>query len=313
MKTEFTGFRDWEYLEEMRALSGFNQEAIDNSWDRDAQPALIRSLENALDDFAVAAAKAEPVITEEANKDDAPAFGNDLKIGSVVWSRMKEVLPTYYKNDVRPMLVTGLWRDGDDIKKIELMNFTTREKYQGYPQTFEIHTPENLKAFQTERSNYLLTDKIYIFDNSKAIFPMDRNGEIKIIDQSMWPEILVRRAYAIMLSGFNNFQGSYDLSLQREGFEFRGIPAYSVLGNEFTPEVMTDRFASKATDILPQAAVDMIAEFSVAYSLEAGKDLNFFSFPPVKDWPFEMERVEFPDWRKVAGGRFVSAPSPELS
>lgn len=230
-----------------------------------------------------------------------PAFAPDeLEIGSIVYGRLGQVLPDYGKlrDDARPMLVTGLWRQGESIVKIEAMCFTGVVPKRSYPCDFALDTTA-LGRPDRRRDSRLVTHGLYILDNSADIFPQKSNSELIKLANDLWPEILVRRASAILFNPALYLWGRQDNSLVREGFQFPSVPFHAVRGDHLPPEVQAPGFQSKAPDFLAQDMVDTIVAFSAAYITHMRtQGRYFFSFPHLDDWPLDLPEVALPDWRK---------------
>lgn len=230
------------------------------------------------------------------------AFGNDLQLGRVLWGRLKDVVADYSSNNSRPVLVTGLWRRGEDIEKIEVMRYTMSQAHGKKPDRFRLDTQDHIEGMASKQGGSLKTADVTILDNIEGIFPSSDNVEESSIEAIYWPEILVRRAYGLMYYKDREIIG-YDpdamQGLQREGFFFPKIPATAIAGNAFVPEAMTN---GVPTDILPQKLVDMVAYYSVCYTEEkrAGKKQAYFDFPPLSEWKMDIAPAEYPSWRRGA-------------
>ncbi len=224
---------------------------------------------------------------------------DELRIGSIVFGRLKRAVAGYNKpyDDRRPMLVTGLWRKGDIIEKLEVMKFTHQPAHKEYPSHFELDTTHFFRSGKPQYAT-LRTEHIYLLDNKNDIFPFDDNLEVMHMDGKLWEEILVRRAGAIIYNPHSEFEGDLDLSLEREGFVFPSIPQSAIRGEQFVPEVDFESFPTKPCDIVPQDLVDEIASFSVRYNERMKqKGCFFFTYPAYEDWPVGLPKVEFPVWR----------------
>lgn len=229
------------------------------------------------------------------------AFAPDeLEIGSIVYAHMKRVLPHYAKDrdDARPMLVTGLWRNGDSIEKIELMKFTGSMPVKEYPCVFGLDTSDIFSSGES-RYSYLRTDAVYLFDNEERIFPRRSNPDTVRMDGRLWEDILVRRAQAIIFNPNTKFEGNTDTSLEREGISFSTIPHSAIRGTAFIPEVEGEGISSRPWDIIPPKLADEIASFAVRYEakMQRQNGHGFYTFPPYEDWPINLPLAEFPLWR----------------
>lgn len=227
------------------------------------------------------------------------AFGNDLQLGRVVWGRLSGAVADYSKEStVHPLLVTGLWRRGEDIEKIEVMRYSMNRKHASNPDRFRLDTLDLIEGMASKHGGTLKTADVTILDNNEGVFPSCENMEDCSIKAIHWPEVLVRRAYGIMyykdreITGYNPDAMH---GLEREGFFFRKIPATAIAGNAFVPEAMTD---GVPTDILPQKLVDMVAYYSACYAEEkrVGGRQAYFDFPPMAEWKMEITPADYPNW-----------------
>lgn len=232
------------------------------------------------------------------------AFGpEELHIGSVVYGRLKRVFGEVYGkevDDVRPMLVTGLWRRGEDIVKIELMKFTSRFK-QGHPEDFVLDTTNLMKNGQKYLSA-LRTSAIYIIDNSDHFFPHADNPQTVHLRGDLWMDILLRRAYSILFNArsiaYGNIAGKNNVGLEREGFIFPNLPVASIFSDYYVPEVQHENSVYNEAVALPQDLIDTIVRFAGAYTqMMQAQGHKEFEFPLAKDMPEEIPAIPFPHWR----------------
>lgn len=228
---------------------------------------------------------------------------NELKIGSIVFGRLKPLLGSdYTKNDdFRPLLVTGLWRRGDDVEKIETMSFSSAPPKKIYPCIFSLTLPY-LKG--SSRKSFLNTSSLYLLENKESLFCKGGNQGITRLKDETWPEILVRRAGAVVYNPSCHFHGQHDFSLQREGFVFDSIPFNAVRGKTYVPEVQTQTCLSRPVNIMSQDKVNEIVSFAISYT-EYMREQNghaYFSFPDIADWPRDIPPKSFPRWESNAPG-----------
>lgn len=226
------------------------------------------------------------------------AFAPDeVKVGSIVYGRLKPLLGAdYTKNDdFRPLLVTGLWRYGDDIEKIEMMSFSYAAPRKMYPCLFPYTLPH---LRWSSRKTLLNTSSLYMLENKAGLFSKRTNQKIASVEEEIWPGIVASRASAIIFNPNTRFMGACDFSLEREGFVFESIPFSAVRSLAFIPEVQTQAHLSRPVNILPKEKLSEIVSFAVSYT-EHMKQQNghaFFTFPEVADWPRDIPSMDFPRW-----------------
>jgi hypothetical protein len=228
---------------------------------------------------------------------------DDLKIGSIVYGRLKPLLGSSYtkKDDFRPLLVTGLWRRGDAVEKIETMSFSSAPPKKMYPCIFSFTLP---RVKRSSSKTFLNTSSLYLLENKASLFCKGVDQTISRVKDDLWPEILVRRAGAIVYNPNCRFNGQYDFLLEREGFVFDSIPFSAVRGKGFAPEVQTQAQLSRPVNIMPQDRVDEIVSFAISYT-EHMRQKNghaYFSFPDIADWPRDIPKKSFPRWDLHAPG-----------
>lgn len=237
-------------------------------------------------------------------KDIAAAFGPDeLRIGSVVQGRLKRALGEQYSkdhDDVRPMLVTGLWRSGEDIKKIELMKFSSSDWHT--PSDFLLDTTSITRNGRKYRS-FLKTEVTYILDNSNFIFPFEDNKEEMKMNGDLWADIILRRAYAILYSEKVRTYASLNkavLKLEREGFVLPNIPITSARSDSYIPEMHHEYSVYNEAVALPQDLIDTIVHFAGTYTERMhNQSERHFVFPTFDEWPMDIPEAKFPRWRPV--------------
>jgi hypothetical protein len=240
------------------------------------------------------------------------AFAPDeLKIGSIVFGRLKPLLGSNYTkdDDFRPLLVTGLWRRGDEVEKIETMSFSSAMPKKIYPCIFSLTLPY-LKG--STRKSFLNTSSLYLLENRESLFSKGGNQTIARVNDEIWPEILVRRAGAVVYNPNCHFHGQYDFSLQREGFIFDSIPFNAVRGKTYVPEVQTQTSLSRQVSVMSQDRVNDIVSFAISYT-EYMRQKNghaYFSFPDIADWPRDIPATSFPRWESNTPG--LSGLRPNL-
>ncbi|HEU4838181.1 MAG TPA: hypothetical protein VFS88_02095 [Micavibrio sp.] len=226
---------------------------------------------------------------------------DELKIGSIVFGRLKPLFGAdYTKNDdFRPLLVTGLWRRGNDVEKIETMSFSSVAPKKMYPCIFPFTLP-HLKG--ASRKSFLNTSSLYLLENKASLFSKGVDRAIARVDDEIWSEILVRRADAVVYNPSCRFIGQCDFSLEREGFIFDSIPFNAVRSRAFVPEVQTQARLSRPVNILSQERVNDIVSFAISYT-EHMKQKNrhaYFLFPDIADWPRDLPETGFPRWDSLA-------------
>lgn len=243
---------------------------------------------------------------------DAQAFGDDLKIGRVVWARLKGVAVDYDKADVRPILVTGIWKRDGVIEKIEGLRYASNTATKNYPDRLRINTEQLIDDMCSTKGGVLKLADSFVLDNTESIFPSFANDKELNINPSRWPQVLAGRVFGIV---YNNQREScgYDTKamegLTREGFFFPTIPLHSLRNNAFVGEVMAK---GDASDCLPQPLVDMIVDYAVQYSENQKKRYGdqFFEFPTLDAWKTMDVAVQFPNWHAMTA--FKQNPALEL-
>jgi hypothetical protein len=241
----------------------------------------------------------------EAFKEAAqPAFAPDeLKIGSLVFGRLRPLLGSNYNkdDDFRPLLVTGLWRCGYDIEKIEAMSFSSATPKKLYPSVFPYTLP-HLKG--SSRKTFLNTSSLYLLENKESLFSKRGNQAIAQVNDEIWPEILLRRVGSIVYNPSCHFYGQHYFSLMREGFVFDSIPLSAVRSQTFMPEIQMQARLSRPVNIMSQDKVNEIVSFAISYT-EYMRQKNghaYFSFPDLADWPRDIPQKSFPRWESNAPG-----------
>lgn len=239
---------------------------------------------------------------------------DDLEVGSIVSVRMKKAVKEYTKDDYRFMLVTGLWRRGENIEKIEMFNFTTVPGKKEYPDDFYLNTTQVGRS-GAQKQGRMSTSCMYLFDNSPDIFPMHVNKELRVMGRDLWPEILARRAYSIMYNPFCRMTGTPDFSLTREGFTFPSMPQSAIRTHDFIPEVAMKNYSSKPCDILNAEQMEAIAAFTVSLTERMLKrnGHTYFTIPHIEDWPDEIEAMDYPDWQRAENAPRVGSLIPQLA
>lgn len=256
-------------------------------------------------DFRYASVTSKDTLAPDLNYAFQP---DEIQVGSIVFAHFKRVIPDYKKkcDDARPMLVTGLWRDGEDIKKIEMMAFTSRATQHEDPSCFELDT-SHFKDGQGERISYLRTRKVYLFDNDEYLFPRESNPYEMRMDGALWEDILVRRAHSIMFNTEADFFGDVDYRLKREGISFATIPHTAVCAHTFIPEVHFPKSLTRVSDAVPQEGVDYAASFAAKYDdkMNRAHAHGRYSFPAFAEWPLDLPEKRFPKWRNAENDLLV--------
>lgn len=256
---------------------------------------------------APAGVQPDPRVSSMPQRAFAP---DELKIGSIVYGRLKPLLGAgYTKNDdFRPLLVTGLWRRGEDVEKIETMSFFSAAPKRMYPCILPFTWPYMRRG---SNQSFLNTSSLYLLENTASLFSNRAYQKIARVDDGLWPEILVRRADAVIFNPSCRFIGPCDFSLEREGFIFDSIPFNAVRGRAFVPEVQIQARLSRPVNIMPQDRVNDIVSFAVSYT-EHMRQQNrhaYFSFPGIADWPRDLPKTGFPQWDARAPGAGGLSPN----
>ncbi|MFA5592460.1 MAG: hypothetical protein WC989_04020 [Micavibrio sp.] len=226
------------------------------------------------------------------------------KVGSIVYFRPAHVFGGYAKGDeVRPALVYGVWKNSDGhTEKLELMGFSGNLD-RIYKSDFALDRYSLQKEFFTFRQSKLTGNVLYYADNNDAVFSETANTGGRIGDY-MWPEILVRRAHALLYSrSLQNLGEKPDIhNLVREGFAFDTLKPRHVRAQSWQPDVRNGGILRKASEMLAQADIDAIAHYANSHTREFG---GSGSFPPFEDWPLDMPVHSLRRWSKegMHGGR----------
>lgn len=237
---------------------------------------------------------------------DNQAYPNSLEIGSIVLAKAASFIPSYTGDEMRPMVVYGVWRDKERIKSVEVMPLQGNLS-ETYTSDYAIDTPELIKRFGVVKECKLATNKTFIVENTRRFFPVPKYAP-PIIDHMLWPEILARRVNALLYDPYRHFGSNADLSgLTREGFTFEEIDPKHNLRNNVVPalDIHDDHYGRKPSRILDQEKVNLVASFAVSYykharSTGAKVHDGYLIYPPLCGW-MQLERQDFPRWPENRG------------
>lgn len=225
-------------------------------------------------------------------------FSNNLKVGSIVYYKPEAVIDDYRKpGEKRPGLVYGLWRNRDGlIKKVEVMDFKTNLSIS-YMKDLLINTPQLKQQFHASKDRKLSTSTISIIDNLQSNFS-ERGCNPFQIDSSFWKDILVRRADALLHSrNLEIHTRKFSEPLIREGFTFEALKPANVRTGTWQPDVPDGKTQRIPSRLLPQATVDDVSRFAIAFYHSTDANGHYFSaFPPSKEWRSDLPHEGFPYW-----------------
>jgi hypothetical protein len=229
------------------------------------------------------------------------AYPDNLPIGSIVYMDASRALGKYEKDtQVRPGLVTALWRDAAGaLRKIEVADMTT-QVHRIYPNALVLDTEERRKDFGANKAALVATHVIHIADNTTEYYPRSARAP-KVIPESYWPDLILRRADAI-LHNWNlrvDIQGSLS-GLTRVGIFFPTIKERNTPSHEFVPEISDAGFGKKPWLPISQHDINRLANYVDYYHRYQGKALaETGQFPPPDMWLESIPRTPFRTYDKL--------------
>jgi hypothetical protein len=237
-------------------------------------------------------------------------YTNNLGVGTRIFGRIDAAQPNQDKpGEIRPLFVTGLWREDGVLKKIEVIQFTTKMDDIS-PGDVLITTPDMMEAFGSDKEERLRTSKTLILNNTKDNFPDARKiPGIFQIDQNLWVDLLIHRAYSLMYDPLVSVhtEGKVDLLLKRVGFTFKELPRSAVCSDaDFIPDIVAFQMKRDKAKPIPQIQIDEIPKQVVAYVNKFGLQ-GPLRLPSAAIWPDDLNFTHYPDW-----GHRTAKQSPEL-
>lgn len=239
-------------------------------------------------------------------------YPNNLGVGTRVYGRIDPAVPTHRKvGEVRPLFVTGLWREDGILRKIEVHPFTTK-MYNISPGDLLVRTDEMMEAFDSSRPDRLKTSTTIILDNTAHNFPDGKKiSDVFKINSDWWSDLLIHRAYSLMYSPSLEvyIQGKIGASLTRTGFVFGHIPDSAIRANiDFIPDHFSASIRRTRVKGFSQQQIDEIPAKVIRFVESQGR-VDDFSFPSVAELPTRTHPFHYPKWEKTLP---PEPPSPQL-
>lgn len=238
---------------------------------------------------------------------EQPGPLRDVEIGSRI----------LFRNDrdskLRPGIVYAVWRDRFDqqIKKIELLP-STRNLSTKFPSDFVLSSEDLCERFKSDSPCRVMMRTVVMIDNTREFLPNESKQLDVSIDTNLWPEILVRRAQALLYSLADPvvmMNPVMSPEFVREGFTFGNLDLPQIFSGIWSPDIKGGHFGRRPSSILDPQVVDTLAEYSAsihAIEMKKASGGTYYTFPSLDEWE-DVPFAPLPNWDRVKGSKVSNA------